>query len=101
MLADGVVAPNGPAAKAPSGGVAIATGPDEFIIAGTGITVIFQARSPNAEQVGLLSVEEGHFENGQWVHRRWLNGDETNQGRHVRIAPGTFGLQRVKLYRYR
>ncbi|HEY9154944.1 MAG TPA: DUF5597 domain-containing protein, partial [Opitutaceae bacterium] len=100
-LADGVVAPTGPVAATPAGGVAIMTGSDEFIIAGTGLTVTFQARSANAEQVGLLSVEEGHFENGQWVHRRWLNGDETNQGRHVRIPPGEFGLQRVKLYRYR
>jgi beta-galactosidase GanA len=100
-LADGVVAPTGPVSSTPSGGVAITTGLDEFIIAGTGITVTFQARSATAEQVGLLSVEEGHFENGQWIHRRWLNGDETNQGRHVRIAPGSFGLQRVKLYRYR
>ena len=29
------------------------------------------------------------------------NGDQTNQGRHLRFAPGRFGIQRVKLYRYR
>jgi len=100
-LADGVVASAGPVAASPAGGVAIATGPDDFIFAGAGITVTFQARSANAEQVGLLKVEEGHFENGQWIHRRWLNGDETNQGRHVRLEPGHFSMQRVTLYRYR
>ena len=34
-------------------------------------------------------------------HLRWLNGDQTRQGRHVRLEPGRFALQRVKLYRYR
>ncbi len=100
-LADGVVAPSGPVAPSPAGGVAIATGSDDFIIAGAGITVTFQARSTSGEQVGLVSVEEGSFENGKWIHRRWLNGDETNQGRHVRLEPGRFGLQRVTVYRYR
>jgi hypothetical protein len=30
-----------------------------------------------------------------------LNGDQTHQGRHVRLAPGEFQIQRVRLYRYR
>jgi hypothetical protein len=42
-LADGVVAPPGAAAAAPppSGGIVLATAADEFIIAGTGLTVTF------------------------------------------------------------
>jgi hypothetical protein len=32
---------------------------------------------------------------------RRLNGDETHQGRQLRLPMGAFGLQRVKLYRYR
>jgi hypothetical protein len=31
---------------------------------------------------------------------RWLNGDETHQGRHVRLEPGRFSIQRVRLYLY-
>jgi beta-galactosidase GanA len=76
------------------------TGPDEFIIAGMGITTTFQRREPGA-QVGLLSVEEGRFVDGKWTHLRWLNGDQTHQGRHVRNEPGRFTIQRVKLYQFR
>ncbi len=102
-LADGVV--NSPAAASapalPAGGLVIATGPDEFLLAGTGITATFAQRAGAAVQVGLESVEEGRFVDSRWTHLRWLNGDETNQGRHVRLPPGQFGIQRVRLYKYR
>jgi hypothetical protein len=32
---------------------------------------------------------------------RLLNGDESHQGRHLRIRDDRFGIQRVRLYRYR
>jgi beta-galactosidase GanA len=48
-----------------------------------------------------LSAQEGNFANGQWVGGRWLNGDQTHQGRHIRLPAGKFDIQRVKLYRYR
>jgi len=101
-LADGVIVPSGAPTPAnrPSGGLIIATGPGEYIVAGTGVILQFASRN-TGEMAGLLSVESGHFENGQWQHERWLNGDQTHQGRHVRIPPGEFGIQRVKLYRYR
>lgn len=85
----------------PAGGLVIATGQDEFLLAGIGITTTFQLRGNTGMQVGLLSVEEGQFVDGQWRHLRWLNGDQTNQGRHVRLDPGRFSIQRVKLYQYR
>jgi beta-galactosidase GanA len=92
-----------------SGGLVIAIGPDEYVFAGTGLTVTFEAAGlsdkpgdkPGDPLVGLLSVEEGKYVNGQWVAGRRLNGDQTHQGRHVRLVPGRFGIQRVKLYRYR
>jgi len=37
----------------------------------------------------------------KWAPGRWLNGDQTHQGRHIRLAPGKFDIQRVKLYRNR
>ena len=40
------------------------------------------------EIVGIASVEEGRFAGGQWEHVRWLNGDQTHQGRHLRLEPG-------------
>ena len=84
-----------------AGGLVIMAGPDEFILAGTGLTVTFETEIPTGETVGLLSVQEGKYVNGGWVPGRWLNGDQTNQGRQVRLAPGKFDIQRVKLYHYR
>lgn len=36
----------------------------------------------------------------QWRANRRLNGDQTHQGRHVRLPPEEFGIQRLRLYRY-
>jgi beta-galactosidase GanA len=80
------------------GGLMIQTGPDEFIVAGRGVTLTFATEGAS---VGLESVRELRFEGGQWVDGRWLNGDQTHQGRHVRLPPTEFGVQRVKLYQYR
>ncbi|HZS03606.1 MAG TPA: DUF5597 domain-containing protein [Blastocatellia bacterium] len=84
-----------------SGGLAIAAGPDEFIFAGTGLVITFEANSSGPPLVGILSVQEGKYVNGEWQTGRWLNGDQTHQGRHLRLPPGRFDLQRVRLYRYR
>ncbi|WP_227651266.1 DUF5597 domain-containing protein [Klebsiella pneumoniae] len=50
--------------------------------------------------MGLDFVEEGRFDGGKWIAGRKLNGDETHQGRHVRLPPGQFGIQKLRLYRY-
>jgi beta-galactosidase GanA len=99
-LADGAAGTTAAAPPLPAGGLVIATGPDEFIFAGTGITVTFE--SPVAGEVlGILNVQEGRFVDGVWQGGRWLNGDQTHQGRHLRLEPGRFAIQRIKLYRYR
>jgi len=103
-LADGAIAPAGAAPAArdrwPAGGLVIATAADEFLFAGIGMTVTFATVDPGA-QAGILSVEEGRFVDRTWENIRWLNGDQTHQGRHVRLEPGRFSIQRIKLYRYR
>jgi beta-galactosidase GanA len=102
-VAEGLAGPGGvtgPAAQ-PSGGLVIQVEPDEFVFGGVGITATFQARAPGPVQAGIMSVEEGRFVNGKWTHVRWLNGDQTHQGCHVRIEPGHFGIRRVKLYTYK
>jgi beta-galactosidase GanA len=83
-----------------SGGLVIAIGSDEFVFAGTGMTVTFEADTGD-QIVGILSAQEGKYKNCQWLPGRWLNGDQTHQGRHLRLVAGTFGIQRIKLYRYR
>jgi len=83
-----------------SGGLVIATGPDEYVFGGTNLTVTFETDKPGDPLVGILSVEEGQYVDGQWRVERRLNGDQTHQGRHLRLVPGKFGIQRIKLYRY-
>jgi len=83
-----------------AGGIFISTGPDEYIIAGTGIIVTFSPISPGDPMAGIASIQEGQYVDGQWVPGRWMNGDQSHQGRHLRIPSGGFGIQHIKLYRY-
>jgi len=87
--------------RALGGGLLIALAPDELLIAGSGIVVTFEPTGTGDPIAGILSADEGRFVNGQWRVGRRLNGDQTHQGRHVRLPPGEFTIQRVKLYRYR
>lgn len=86
---------------APRGGVMILQlGPDEFLIVGMGVTVTFSS-SDGRDNVGIDRVREGHFtSDGAWVGGRWLNGDQTHQGRHVQLYDSAWTVQRVTLYRY-
>jgi hypothetical protein len=88
-------------AELPSAGaLLVVTAPDEYFVLGQGIT-IRHGTSGGDEQVGLLEVEEwAELEDGRWAPLRRLNGDQTHQGRHVRLPSGEVSLQRVVLYRY-
>jgi hypothetical protein len=94
--------PGASAAEWPmAGAMLIQTGEDEFYLAGTGVVITFKPVSDPALNIGILKVDEGAFEQNQWKVLRHLNGDQTHQGRHVRIPYGQFGVQRVELYVYR
>lgn len=84
----------------PAGAIVIRLAPDELVIAGIGTTVTFEPADPAAGVIGILQCEEGAYEDGVWRPGRRLNGDETHQGRHLRLVPGQFGMQRIRLYRY-
>jgi beta-galactosidase GanA len=79
------------------GGLIIQLGPEEYLVAGRGLTVTFSAARGIA---GIESIREGAYENGRWNPGRLLNGDESHQGRHLRLPPNGYGVQRVRLYRY-
>ena len=94
-------------------GLAIALGPDEYVVAGTDVQVTFSPNMPGALVAGLLSVEEGTYVDGRWVAGRRLNGDEVQLRYDLSVAAqsnqSAAGLrfladgptiQRVKLYRY-
>jgi hypothetical protein len=86
---------------APSGAaIIISTAPDEFVIAGEGLTVTFLPDSQGPQHVELMSVEEGTLGNGMWTPERRLNGDETNGGNDVIFRGPAPTIQKVRLYRH-
>ena len=84
-----------------AGGLFVSTGPDEYVIAGNGIIVTFAPNSPGDPIAGIGGIQEGRYVNGRWVGGRMMNGDQSHQGRHLRIPARSFGIQRIRLYRYR
>lgn len=120
---DGSVWPEG-------GGLILRLVKDEYIVAGSGIVVEFEKanekkavqskdlgedgfatqgginKNNNAwssgSRAGIGSVDEVALdENGKMKYLRRLNGDQTHQGRHVRIGVDDFQILHVKLYEYK
>jgi hypothetical protein len=102
------------AEAAPTYAMMIATGPDEYVIAGSNAEITFSPSTPGPPIAGLAQVQAGRYENGVWVPGRWLNGDDvvlnyklaeaaaTNQsGSGLRFAADGPTIQNVKLYRYK
>jgi hypothetical protein len=103
----------GGAAPAPGYGLIINTGPDEFLMAGAGVTFTFAAASGETEVVGLANVEEGTYVDGVWKAGRNLSGDEImisydqsamaaqrQTGSGVKFQGATPSLQKVRVYRF-
>ena len=84
-----------------AGAIFVQTDDDKFYVAGSGIVVTFRNLSNPSLNVGILKVDEGRFENGkEWKVIRYLNGDQTHQGRHVRIFLDDYSILRFELYNY-
>nr|WP_277998461.1 DUF5597 domain-containing protein [Sphingomonas liriopis] len=83
------------------GGLIIQTGQDEFLVAGRGVILRFADAARSGFRIGIERIVDGSFVDGQWVPGRWLNGDESGQGRYLRLPPERFGIQTLKVYRYK
>ena len=83
------------------GGLIAQTGPEEYYFAGSGLTITASSADSGRQIAGIESSWEGRIENGEWKAGRLLNGDQTHQGRHIRLEPDRFSIQRVKFYRYK
>lgn len=83
------------------GGLIIQMGPDDFLVAGTGMVITFATPGESATLAGIDYIWEGNFVNGAWTPKRELNGDDDNQGRYLRMPAGEFTMRRVRLYHYR
>ncbi len=94
-----------PGAQAPqpalpsAAAIFIAAGPDEYFVAGSGVSIKFSPNTPGPELDGLATVEDGNFVDGRWVPGRRLAGDDTGQGANISLR--SRGIQHVTLYRYR
>ena len=82
------------------GGLILQVGPDEFIVAGTGMIMTFGSIDRANPVAGIEMVEEGRFVSNDWKRGRVLNGDDTNQGRQLSLPSGRFVVRRIRLYRY-
>lgn len=83
------------------GGLVIYAGGEDFWFAGQGITITFKDANDAGSKVGIDFAEEGVFDSqGKWLAGRRLNGDQTHQGRHIRLPPGKAQIQRVRFYDY-
>jgi hypothetical protein len=77
------------------------TGPEDYLIVGRGAVLTFAPLGDGAPIAGIDTAWEEVLQDGRLVRRRLLNGDETHQGRHIRLPPGAVTVQQVRLYRYR
>ena len=81
-------------------------GKEDYLVIGSGVVVTYSpAESSSTWQkgdkcIGLAKCEEVEIVDGKQRIIRHLNGDQTHQGRHVRIPVGQFQIQHIKLYRY-
>ncbi len=83
------------------GAIIIQTGDNEFYLGGSGVVITFESVDNPDLNIGILKTDEGYFKDGEWHVLRHLNGDQTHQGRHIRIFRNDFGIQRFELYEYK
>lgn len=112
-----------------TGGIIIRIAPMDYIVAGSGIVLTFEPEAMDTEdearlgedgfllsgseranvtplqwhgkRIGLASVREVDVSaDGTLTTIRTFNGDETHQGRHVRIGADGFKVLHVRLYEY-
>ena len=78
----------------------VGAGPDEYIVAGAGVTIRFEAVDQG--QVARIGfIDEGRYESGKWIGGLRLNGDENGGGEWLKLEPGYLAVRRLKLYRVR
>jgi hypothetical protein len=79
-------------------GLVMATGPGEFLGAGSGFRVIFRNPAGTSGLIGIAAVNDGVFRGGRWVPGRRLNGDEDDQGRAWRFSSWDPGIETCTVY---
>lgn len=79
--------------------IVIRQGKEDYLAIGSGVVITYTAK--NGKQVGLAKCEQVEYsDNGEMRIVRHLSGDQTHQGRHVRIPVGNYQIQHFRLYEY-
>ena len=81
------------------GGIVIQTGPEDYLIAGQGVTVTFEP--VNGGSAGIDKAWEGRFENGALDARPPAQRRPDPPGPPHRALRGRWKIQQVRLYTYR
>ncbi len=86
--------------------IIIRQGKDDYVVIGSGVVVTFDKgtgsnSASSKSQVGLAKCEQVEYANDGTMHiLRHLSGDQTHQGRHIRIPVGDYQIQHFRLYEY-
>jgi hypothetical protein len=91
--------------------ILISTGPDDYVILGSGIQATFNGPGPSPAAVAML--EEGAYVDGRWVPGRRLNGDDimlnydapnkpikNESGQGFRLAAGAPKALHLQIFTY-
>jgi hypothetical protein len=77
-------------------GFIINSAPDEFLIAGSGYEVRFHPLE-GGRRPQILQDDEVFYQDGRWVTRRRLNGDETGANQRIALPKVVFAEQAPRL----
>lgn len=81
-------------------------GKEDYLVLGSGVVITYADQKAGKtwqqgeQRIGLAKCESVTIDQDQMHILRHLNGDQTHQGRHVRIPVGQFDIQHFRLYRY-
>lgn len=82
-------------------------GKEDYLAIGSGVVITYTDANGNTTwekgdtRIGLAKCESVNISEGNMLVKRHLNGDQTHQGRHVRIPVGQYDIQHFRLYRYK
>ena len=82
-------------------------GKEDYLAIGSGVVITYadakagKTWKQGDTRIGLGKCESVSIIDGKMHIKRHLNGDQTHQGRHVRIPVGQFDIQHFRLYRYK
>lgn len=81
-------------------------GKEDYLVLGSGVVITYTPANSEKNwqkgdaRIGLAKCEEVNIKNGKMQIIRHLSGDQTHQGRHVRIPVDQYQLQHFRLYKY-